>query len=165
MLWKRINKESRQEYVFYSALFWWKSPTITMTSFFFSFFCQTTDLIVYIPRFTDFTRSCVLVTTVFTRFTVNPVVKNSSPCFSQKLSQQFFPALRLSIFFGIAALNFFRHCASFFFFFAFKGSYIQVSLIFCSKLKCQKTKMVSPFMYFGTMRLLNILIFRFVSKI
>ena len=117
MLWKRIKKESRQEYVFTPRFSGGKSPTITMTSFFFSFFCQTTDLIVYIPRFTDFTRSCVLVTTVFTPFTVNPVVKNSSPCFNQKLFQQFFPALRRSIFFRIAVLNFFRHCAPFLYFF------------------------------------------------
>ena len=39
---------------------------------FFLFFRQTTDLIVYVPLFTDFTHSRVLVSTVFIRFTVNP---------------------------------------------------------------------------------------------
>ena len=32
-----------------------KSPTITVASFFFFFFRQTTDLIAYVPLFTDFT--------------------------------------------------------------------------------------------------------------
>ena len=86
---------------------------------------------MYIPRFTDFTRSRVLVTTVFTRFTVNPVVKDSSPCFSQKLFQQFFPALRLSVFFGIVALNFFGTVRLFFYFFRLQkvlhSSFVDIS--------------------------------------
>ena len=60
---------------------------------------------MYVPLFTDFTRSRVLVSTVFTRFTVNPVITGSSPCFSQKLFQ--------AIFFGTVRLNLFRHCATF----------------------------------------------------
>ena len=49
------------------------------------FFRQTTDLIVYVPLFTDFTRSRLLVRTVFSRFTVNTAVTGSSPCCSHKL--------------------------------------------------------------------------------
>ena len=41
-----------------------KSPTITVTSFF-PFFRQTTDLIVFVPLFTDFTRSRVLVSSLY----------------------------------------------------------------------------------------------------
>ena len=76
----------------------------------FLFFRQTTDLIVYVPLFTDFTRSPVLVSSLyFTRFTVNPAVTGSSPCFSQKLS---------SIFSALCdCFNFIRHCATFFRFF------------------------------------------------
>ena len=40
---------------------------------------QTTDLIAYVPLFS----------TDFTRFTVNPAVTGSSPCFSQKLFRAF----------------------------------------------------------------------------
>ena len=69
-------------------------------------FRQTTDLIVYVPLFTDFTHSRVLVNTVFTRFTVNPAVTGSSPCFSQKLFRAFFSALCGSIFFGAPRLFF-----------------------------------------------------------
>ena len=46
-----------------------KSPTITVASLFFFFFRQTTDPIVYVPLFTDFTPLRVLVSTDFTRFT------------------------------------------------------------------------------------------------
>ena len=66
-----------------------------MTSFFFR---QTTDLIVYVPLFTDFTRSHLLVRTVFTRFAVNPAVTDLSPCLSQKLFR--------AIFFGTVQLFF-----------------------------------------------------------
>ena len=82
------------------------SPTSTVTSFF-SFFRQTTDLIVYVPLFTDFTRSRVLVSTVFTRFTVNPAVTDSSLCFSQKFFRAiFWHCATLSIFFGTVRLFF-----------------------------------------------------------
>ena len=47
----------------------------------------------------------------------------------------------------------------------FKGSHLQFFLIFYSKLKCRKAQRVSPFMYFGTIRLFKNLIFRFVSKL
>ena len=128
-----------------------KSPIITVTSFF------TTDLIVYVPLFTDFTRSRVLVSTVFTRFTVNPAVTGSSPCLSQKPFRTFFfGTVRLFQFFGTVRLRIF---------FAFKVSHLQVFVIFCSKLKCQKAPRLSLFMYFGTMRRFKILIFRFFSKI
>ena len=55
------------------------------------FFRQTTDLIAYVPLFRLHSRSHVLVST---RFTVNPAVTGSSPCFSQKLFRAiFFSAL------------------------------------------------------------------------
>ena len=42
--------------------------------------------------------------------------------------------------------------------------HLQVFLILCSKLKCQNAQRVSPFKYFGTMRLFKILIFRFFKN-
>ena len=114
------------------------------------FFRQTTDLIVYVPLFTGFTRSRVLVSTVFVRFTVNPAVTASSPCFSQKLFRAIF-----------------RHCVTFFrFFLPSKGPTVKFFWIFCSKLRCQKAQRVSPFKYyFGSIRLFEILIFRFFRKL
>ena len=99
-----------------------------------------------------------LFSTDFTLFTVNPAVTGSSPCFSQKIFRAFAKADEtegspLSIFFGTVRL--------FFLFFAFKRSHIRFFLKYCSKLKCQKAQRVSPFKYFGTMRLFKILIFRF----
>ena len=67
-------------------------------------------------------RSHVLVSA---RFTVNPAVTGSSPCFSQKLFRAIFSALCDSLnFFRHCATpsNFFRHCATFFDFFVAKGS-------------------------------------------
>ena len=65
-----------------------------------------------------FTRSRVVDST---RFTVNPAVTGSSPCFSQKLFRAififFFGTVRLPVFFGTVRL--------FFDFFAFKGSQLQ----------------------------------------
>ena len=61
-------------------------------------------------------RSHVLVST---RFTVNPAVTGSSPCFSQKLFR--------AIFFGTVRLSFFSALCDFFFeFFVSKGSPLQV---------------------------------------
>ena len=81
-------------------------------------------------------RSHVLVST---RFTVNPAVMGSSPCFSQKLFR--------AIFFGTVRLfQFFWHCATFFrnFFLSPKGPPSSF-LIFCSKLKFQKAQRIPPF--------------------
>ena len=67
-------------------------------------------------------RSHVLVST---RFTVNPAVTGSSPCFSQKLFRAIFSALcdSFNLFRHCATLIFFRHCATFFRnFFVAKGS-------------------------------------------
>ena len=95
-----------------------------------------------------------LFSTDFTRFTVNPAVTGSSPCFSQilfrgPLFQFFVDTVRL----------FFR------FFCLPRVLPSSLFLIFCSKLKCQKAQRVSPFKYFGTIRLFKILIFRKVKKI
>ena len=94
----------------------------TFPSCFFFFFRQTTDLIVY-----------VLFSTEFTRFTVNPAVTGSSPCFSQKLFRAFVKADEtegspLSILFGTVRL--------FSIFLPSKGPTFKFFLIFCSKLKC-----------------------------
>ena len=99
----------------------------------FFFFRQTTDLIVYVPLFS----------TDFIRFTVNPAVTGSSPCFSQKLFR--FRAFAKAdetegsprpIFFGTVG-----------FFFEFllspKGPRSIIS-IFCNKLDFQKAPRV-PF--------------------
>ena len=54
----------------------------------------------------------------------------------------------------VPPLNFFRHCATFFSNFLLSPNGPPSSfLIFCSKLKFQKTQRVSPFKFFGTMRL------------
>ena len=167
MLCKRINKESRQEYVFYSALFWWKKPYYYNDKFFLFFFLSD-----HRPHrvYTTFYRLHSFTCTRHYNSLYSVYGEPSGQRFESLLQPETFSA----IFSGTAALSFFRHCGSQFFlalcaffsiFFAFKGCYIQVSLIFRSKLKCQKTKMVSPFMYCGTMRLFNIFIFRFVSKI
>ena len=59
--------------------------------------------------------------------------------------------------------QFFWHCATFRIF-SLQRVPLEGFLISCSKLKCQKAQRVSPFMYFGTMRLFKILIFQFFSK-
>ena len=54
----------------------------------------------------------------------------------------------------VPPLNFFRHCATFFSNFLLSPNGPPSSfLIFCSKLKFQKAQRVSPFKFFGTMRL------------
>ena len=111
----------------------------------------------------DFTRLRVLVSTDFTRFTVNPAVTGSSPCFSQKLSNNFFRhCATFNFFSALCDFQFFSALCDFEFFWPSKGPTLKFLLIFCSKIKCQR---VSFFMYFGTMRLFKILIFRFFSKI
>ena len=58
----------------------------------------------FLYRLHELTRSRVLVSA---RFTVNPAVTGSSPCFSQKLFRAiFFGTVRLSIFFGTVRLFF-----------------------------------------------------------
>ena len=134
-----------------SCAFWALNiaPTLDVPVLFLFFFRQTTDLIAYVPLFsTDLTWS-----------TVNPAVTGSSYCFRQKLFRAFAKADETE---G-SPLSFFS--ATFSNFFAFKGSHLQVFLIFCSKLKYQKAQRVSPFMYFGHMKLFKVLIFRFFSKL
>ena len=89
-------------------------------------------------------RSHVLVST---RFTVNPAVTGSSPCFSQKLSSNFFSALCDSFNVFSALCDFFSK------FFCRQRIPSSSFLIFRSKLKFQKAQRVSPFQFFGTMRL------------
>ena len=83
--------------------------------------------------FTDFTRSRVLVSTFFTRFTMNPAVTGSSPCFSQKLFR--------AIFFGTVRLShFFRSSATFFaIFLTIKGSHLQVFFEILQQTKVPKS--------------------------
>ena len=100
------------------------------------FFRQTTDLIVYVPFFS----------TDFTRFTVNPAVTGSNPCFSQKQFRAFAEADETEGFFFI----FFSTLCDFFQFICLQRVHLEVFLIFCSKLKCQEAQMVCPFKYFGT---------------
>ena len=104
-------KECLSMYIFSRRFSSEKSPTITVTSFF-CFFCQTTDLIVYVPLFSI----------DFTRFTGNPAVTGSSPCFSQKPFRAFAKADETE---GSPLSIFFRHCATFFDFFSSKGSHLQ----------------------------------------
>ena len=72
-----------------------KCPTLTVASFFSS---DHRPHRVCTTFYRLHSRSHVLVST---RFTVNPAVTGSSPCFSQKLFRAiFFGTVRLSIFFG-----------------------------------------------------------------
>ena len=92
-------------------------------------------------------RSHVLVST---RFTVNPAVTGSSPCFSQKLFR--------AIFFGTVRL-FFR------IFFCRQRVPPSSFLIFCSKLKFQKAQR-APFLVFRHYETVSkISFFAFFSKI
>ena len=89
-----------------------KCPTLTVASFFSCFSSDHRPHRVCTTFYRLHSRSHVLVST---RFTVNPAVTRSSPCFSQKLFR--------AIFFGTVRLNFFRNCATFFRnFFVSKGS-------------------------------------------
>ena len=81
-----------------------KCPTLTVASFFPFFSSDHRPHRVCTTFYRLHSRSHVLVST---RFTVNPAVTGSSPCFSQKLCR--------AIFFGTVRLfQFFRHCATFF---------------------------------------------------
>ena len=114
-----------------------------MTSFFLClFFRQTTDLIVYVPLITDFTRSRVLVSTVFIRFTVNSAVTGSSACFSQKLFRAIFSAL-------CDHFNFFRHSTtSFFNFLPSKGPTFKFFFDILQQTKVPKSPKGLPFYVF-----------------
>ena len=109
------------------------------------FFRQTTDLIVYVPLFS----------TDFTRFTVNPAVTGSRPCFSQKLFRAFVKADETE---GSPLPIFFRHCAIFL---PSKGPTFKFSDIL--QQTCQKAQR-APFKYFSTMTLFKILVFRFFFR-
>ena len=118
-----------------------KSPTITVTSFF-SFFPSDHRPHRVCIIFTDFTRSRVLVSTVFTRFTVNPVVTGSSPCLSQKL-------FRAIVFRHCATFSIFSALCDFFrIFFAFKGSHLQIFLDILQQTKVPKSAKGLPFYVF-----------------
>ena len=72
-----------------------KVPTLTVASFVFLFFRQTTELTLYVPLFS----------TVVNWFSGNPEVARSEPCFSQELFRAFAKpgetkGSPLSIFFG-----------------------------------------------------------------
>ena len=120
-----------------------KSP-LQWLVFLFSF-CHTTDLIVYVPLFSR-------LYSVFG--------EPSGHGFESLLQPEIFEQLhkRTRLKGRLGTVPFFRRCATFSNFFSFKGSHLQFFLIFCSKLKYQR---VSPFKYFGTMRLFKFLIFRF----
>ena len=101
------------------------------------FFRQTTDLIVYIPLFS----------TDFNRFTGNPAVTGSSPCFSQKLYRAFAKTDETE---G-SPLSFFSDTATF-----SKKTYLQrvpfKFFMFCNKLDFQNVQRVPPFTILKTLR-------------
>ena len=115
-----------------------KSPTITVASF----FRQTTDLIVYVPLFS----------TDFTRFTVNPAVTGSIPCFSQKLFSIICESGRD---WRVTSSNFFGTVRLFFRFFLLQ----RVLQVFQS-FKVAKSPKGLPFKYFGIMRLQFFFVFK-----
>ena len=89
------------------------------------FFRQTADLIVNVPLFS----------TDFIRFTVNPAVTGSSPCFNQKLFRAFAKADETE--WSVPSFNFFSTLCDFSKFFCLQRV-PPSSFSFCSKLKCQK---------------------------
>ena len=113
-----------------------KCPTLTVTSFFFFFF-NSSDHRPHRVCNTFYrlhSRSHVLVST---RFTVNPAVTGSSPCFSQKLFRPIsFGTVRLFQFFSGTVRLFFRN------FFCRQRVPPSSFLIFCNKLKFQKAQRV-----------------------
>ena len=119
--------------------------------FIFLFFRQSTDLIAYVPLFS----------TDFTRLTMNPAVTSSSPCFSQKLFRAFAKADETE---GSPLPIFSALCD--FFFDSFCLQRVPPSSFFdiLQQTKVPKVQSVSPFMYFGTMRLFKILIFCFFFR-
>ena len=100
----------------------------------------------------------------FNRFTVNPAVTGSSPCFSQKRFRAFEKHLKRTRLKG-PLFNFFWHCEFRFFFRLQRVPPSSFFLIFCSKLKCQKAQRVSSFKDSGTMRLFRILFFESKKKL
>ena len=103
---------------------------------FFFFFRQTTDLIAYVPLFTDFTLAHVYSSVLGLRRTQRSRVRVLA--LVRKFFEQFFwHCWPLSIFFGTVRL-FFR------IFLLPKGPPFNF-LIFCSKLKFQKARRVPPF--------------------
>ena len=80
---------------------------------------------------------------------------------------QAFRSRRFSLFRHYETPPFFRLCETFFrnFFNVLKGSSLQFVLIFCNRTNVKKSQRVPSFRFFGTMRLLKIIIFCFFSKI
>ena len=112
------------------------------------FFRQTTDLIAYVPLFTDFTLAHMYSSVLGLRWTQRSRVRVLA--LARNFFDQFLSAL-------CDSFNFFRHCATFFWkFFCRQRVPLQVFWYFattCLKLKFQKAQMVPPFWFFGTMRL------------
>ena len=100
------------------------APTLDVPVLLF-FFRQTADLIVNVPLFS----------TDFIRFTVNPAVTGSSPCFNQKLFRAFAKADETE--WSVPSFNFFSTLCDFSKFFCLQRV-PPSSFSFCSKLKCQK---------------------------
>ena len=94
-----------------------------------------------------------------TRFTLNPVVPGSSRFFSQKLFRAFAKADKTE---GSHLSYYTALCHFFPKLFCLQRVPQSFFLISCSKINCQKAERVSHFSYFSTMKLFNILIFRFL---
>ena len=108
-----------------------KSPTITVASFF-SFFRQTTELIAYVPLFTE--------TDKFTQAKFDQCkLTAKGPPFVFYLFYVTYKTL----------FNFFWHCANFF------RKFFKVPpsgfFIFCNRKYVNESQRVPPFSFFGTM--------------
>ena len=133
-----------------ASLFSWrfsreKRPTLTVATFFLSFFCQTTDLIAYVPLFTDFTLAHMYSSVLGLQRTQRSRVRVLA--LARNFFEQFFSALCDSFNFFSALCDFFR------FFLSPKGPPSSF-LIFCSKLKFQTAQKV--FTILGTFRFLSL---------
>ena len=114
-----------------------KSPTITVASFFSFFFRQTTELIAYVPLFTE--------TDKFTQVSsTNANLLQRVPPFVFYLFYVTYKTGRLQ---RVPPFNFFRHCANFFFenFYFFKRVPPSDFLIFCNKKYVNESQRVPPF--------------------
>ena len=103
------------------------------------FFRQTTDLIAYVPLFTDFTLAHMYSSVLGLRWIHWSRVRVLA--LARNFFEQFFSAL-------CDSFNFFRHCATFFWnFFVAKGSPFQVFWYFAANWSFKKPK-GSPFLVF-----------------
>ena len=121
------------------------SPTITVASFFFLFFFVRPQNVCVVDTFYRTTKSTAPASGI-----ISELLQRVPPFVYSIFNVRYKTGRN----YRVPPLNFFRHCATFFSNFLLSPNGPPSSfLIFCSKLKFQKAQRVSPFKFFGTMRL------------